>query len=58
MVSFGKAKSLKAQSKMHKPRANQKWVYPNKLRVVPASIALASTPEWFVTPNKKETTNA
>jgi hypothetical protein len=57
MPSFGKAKNLKAQSKMHKPSANKKWVYPTKLRVVPASIALASTPKWFVTANKKETTN-
>ncbi len=57
MVSFGKAKSLKAQSKMHKPRANQKWVYPTKLRSVPASIAFASMPKWFVSANKEETTS-
>ena len=40
-----------------KPKKNSVVVWKTNVIKLPASIALASTPKWFVTPNKKETTN-
>ena len=41
-----------------KPRKNSVVVWKSNVIKLPASIALASTPKWFVTSKNKETKNA
>ena len=52
-----KARPAYALSPRSKPRANSKRVWKSNVMKLPASIARTSKPKWFVTPNKKETTN-